>query len=140
MSMVETRSDRGLKRLFDAVRGRYALTGLILTLFVIEYQLGFIHYFAAILEDFDGTLGSVFGSAAFALWIGGLVWAIRRRIELTEARKARAEAEAHAEAAGISDGLTGLPNRVGLRLELAARMRRVADIGDRKSTRLNSSH
>ncbi len=126
MAISAMRSVLGRWDGIHAVGSRHALLALIATLFVIEYQLGLIHHFSAMLDEFDSTLGSVAVSAGFSLWIGGLVWGVRRRVELAETREAMAAAEADAETAGICDGLTGLPNRAALRLELAHRLERIA--------------
>lgn len=100
----------------------YKTLGLVVSLFVLEYQVGLIHGFLAAIEDADTVLGSYFRSAAFAVWVGGIVWGIRRRFELSDAKQALGVAATRAETAGLSDGLTGLPNRSALKAELSRRL------------------
>ncbi len=100
----------------------YTTLALVVSLFVLEYQVGLIHGFLSAIEDADTVLGSYFRAAAFAVWVGGIVWGIRRRFELSDAKQALGVAATMAETAGLSDGLTGLPNRSALKVELSRRL------------------
>ncbi len=122
MAYLELRSAERWLRARSVASGRLALPAIIAVLFAVEFEFGLLHQLGAIIEDTDSTLGSFALAAAFALWVGGLVYGVRRRVELAELKVAKAEAEANAETAGICDSLTGLPNRAGLRGELARRI------------------
>lgn len=101
---------------------RYTTLALVGTLFLLEYQLGLIHGFLNAIEDADTVLGQYIRAAAFAVWVGGIVWGIRRRFELSTAKQALGVAESIAETAGLADLLTGLPNRTALKIELGRRL------------------
>ena len=94
---------------------KVVLATIFAVLFTIDLQWGLLRRFVDMIQSMQSTYGSVAMS-------GGFAYAARRRAELAEAKKARAEAEAAAETLGILDALTGLPNRQGLKAELSRRM------------------
>ncbi|MER2604794.1 MAG: EAL domain-containing protein [Siculibacillus sp.] len=101
---------------------RIMLLAAILVLFLVDYTFGALHLVVAMVQEVETTLGSVVLALTFASWAGAFAYAVRRRLELKEMRRAKACAEAHAENAEITDGLTGLPNRAGLQNELRCRL------------------
>jgi len=122
MAMLELRSAERPPRRWSRVGEHAALLAVIAVLFLVELRLGLLYHFMSLIEGMDSSFGSIAVAGAFALWVGGLVYGIRRRIEYGAMKKAKAAAEASAEMAGICDLLTLLPNRLGLRLELRRRL------------------
>lgn len=122
MAMFEMRSAERPRRRWPALGERAALLLIIVVLFTAELQLGILHHFIALIDGADSVLGSAAIAGAFALWVGVFVYGVRRRIEYHAMKKAKADAEASAEMAGICDLLTLLPNRFGLRVELRRRL------------------
>ncbi|MCE1235256.1 MAG: EAL domain-containing protein [Hyphomicrobiales bacterium] len=98
------------------------LLAIIAMLFVVNYNFGVLQATAHLLEATNSTLGSAVLAIAIASWVGVFSYAFRRRIEVVELAQARADAETSAATAGICDNLTGLPNRTGLKHELARRI------------------
>ncbi len=111
------------KRSLSATGERVVLFGIIVLLFATDYHFGVLHGTVRILESADSALGSALMAIAVASWVGVFAYAFRRRFDLTQMLLAKAEAERNAETAGICDTLTGLPNRQGLKAELARRLR-----------------
>lgn len=116
------------KRSLSVTGERLVLFGIIVLLFALDYSFGVLHGTVRILESSDSTIGSAVLAIAVASWVGVFAYAFRRRFDLTEILLAKAEAERNAETAGICDALTGLPNRHGLKVELARRLREEAGI------------
>jgi diguanylate cyclase (GGDEF)-like protein len=101
---------------------RIVLLGIITMLFLLDYRFGVMHRTAALFEAASSPLVSAISAVAVASWIGVFSYAMRRRIERAELILAKTEAEQNAATAEICDALTGLPNRRGLRAELARRI------------------
>ena len=110
------------KRSLSTTGERIVLLGIIALLFLLDYRFGVLHRTIALLQAADTTLGSALMALFLASWAGVLSYAFRRRLELNEAMLAKAVAEQNAERAEICDRLTGLPNRLGLKAALAARL------------------
>jgi diguanylate cyclase (GGDEF)-like protein len=110
------------RRSLSATGERIVLLGIIALLFLLDYRFGVLHRTVAMLESADTTLGSALMALFVASWAGVFSYAFRRRLELNQAMVAKAEAEQNAETAEICDRLTGLPNRVGLKAALRARL------------------
>lgn len=122
------------KRSLSATGERVVLLGIIALLFVLDYRFGVLHRTIAMLESADTTLGSALMALFVASWAGVFSYAFRRRLELNQAMVAKAEAEQNAETAEICDRLTGLPNRVGLKAALRARLAVPASAASSPST------
>lgn len=118
------------KRSLSATGERVVLLGIIALLFLLDYRFGVLHRTIAMLESADTTLGSALMALFVASWAGVFSYAFRRRLELNQAMVAKAEAEQNAETAEICDRLTGLPNRVGLKAALRARLAAPVASGD----------
>lgn len=123
----------GPRRMAGSKMEKAVLAAVFAVLFTVDLQWGILRRFVEMIQEIQSTYGSIALSAGFALWVGGFAYAARRRAELTEAREARKVAEEAAETMGLLDALTGLPNRQGLKAELA---RRVVDmpVGGRGGT------
>ncbi|NLH80473.1 MAG: EAL domain-containing protein [Phyllobacteriaceae bacterium] len=115
------------RRSLSSTGERLVLFGIIAFLFVLDYSFDVLHGTVRILESTDSTLGSALLAIAVASWVGVFAYAFRRRFDITRILLAKAEAERNAETAGICDALTGLPNRLGLKAELAHRRREEAN-------------
>ena len=110
------------RRLLTARSERAVLVAIILLLFVVDYRFGALHRLVALIQGAESTLGSVLFAVAFASWVGAFSFAFRRRVEMAQLMAAKTAAEAEAESAGITDRLTGLPNRTALMMELRRRL------------------
>ena len=108
---------------------KVVLATVFAVLFTIDLQWGILRRFVEIVQQMQSAYGSVAMSGGFALWVGGFAYAARRRAEVTEAKKAQAAAEEAAETLGVLDSLTGLPNRQGLKAELARRVEEMRPTG-----------
>ena len=106
------------------------LATIFAVLFTVDLQWGILRRFVEMIQEMQSAYGSVALSGGFALWVGGFAYAARRRAELADAKKARAEAEEAAETMGVLDTLTGLPNRQGLKAELSRRVGAMKAGGD----------
>lgn len=122
MASTLARADSAATHPLRAKFEKVVLATIIAILFTIDFQYGLIRNFVTMLQNMQSTVGSLIFSGGFAIWVGGFAYAARRRVELAEAKKARADAEAEAERVGVCDTLTGLPNRQGLKLELSGRL------------------
>ncbi|MDK9697199.1 MAG: EAL domain-containing protein [Siculibacillus sp.] len=121
MNIFKRGTPRSTPRLAPKVE-KVILATIFAALFTIDLQWGILRRFFELIQGMQSTFGSVALSAGFAVWVGGFAYAARRRSELADARMARAVAEEAAETMGVLDGLTGLPNRQGLKLELSRRI------------------
>ena len=97
-----------------------AVAGICALLLLAETRYGALSSLAGALSGALPTARGYLIAAGAALWIGMAVYSLRRRRELSRGIEAYKQLQSEFEASAITDKLTGLPNRHGLVVYLAA--------------------
>ncbi len=96
------------------------VVSICVLLLFLEAQFGALSAAAALIGRYIPWTKTYLIAVGIALWIGMVVYSLRRRYELSREITAYKTLQSEFEVAVITDKMTGLPNRQGLEIYLRA--------------------